>query len=291
MTKSQTPKDHPRIYLFGDSLTERACFESDNGFAWKLEEYYEGRVEVVNEGVQTARSLRTSFERYIVKVIEDRGPPAPLFITIFLGANDACLLSNGPYVPLSEFEAHIRHYVDSILDHPGTQGTKIILITPPPIDVPSPGLEPADDLPEVADVMQSLAKLGRGYKTWESKRTFAKKIVQIGKEYEAKTEQVAVLDFWTAITKIACKEMDGTPEGDFDELDLKDRLPGSGLPGAGEFGKEYFTDGLHFGKKGYEVLTRELFALLLAKWPELERQNFPLRVSVQSQYVPKVTMR
>lgn len=51
MTKSSTPNDYPRIYLFGDSLTERACYGSDNGFAWKLEEYYDGRVEVVNEGV------------------------------------------------------------------------------------------------------------------------------------------------------------------------------------------------------------------------------------------------
>lgn len=32
--------------------------------------------------------------------------------------------------------------------------------------------------------------------------------------------------------------------------------------------------------KGYDILTRELFGLFLAKWPELERENFPLRVCV-----------
>lgn len=31
------PKHWPRIYLFGDSLTEKAFFESDGGFGWKLE--------------------------------------------------------------------------------------------------------------------------------------------------------------------------------------------------------------------------------------------------------------
>ncbi|PGH36990.1 hypothetical protein GX50_00226 [[Emmonsia] crescens] len=242
MTKSSTPNDYPRIYLFGDSLTERACYGSDNGFAWKLEEYYDGRVEVVNEG-----------------------------------ANDACLTPSGPYVPLPEFEEHIRHYVNSILDHPGAQSTKVILITPPPVDAPSSGMAPADDLPEVAEVMQSIAKLGRGYKTWASKRVFAEKIVEIGREFEGKTDRVAVLDFWTAVTKAACKERGVSEEG-FHELDIKDMLPGSGLPGAGEFGSEFFIDGLHFGSKGYEILTRELFGLFLAKWPELERQNFPLRV-------------
>ncbi|PGH00290.1 hypothetical protein GX51_05894 [Blastomyces parvus] len=277
MTRSSTPKDYPRIYLFGDSLTERACYESDNGFARKLEEYYDGRVEIINEGIQTTKSLRRIFEREIINEITDRGAPGPLFVTIFLGANDACLISSGPYVPLPEFEEHIRHYVNSILDHPSAQSTKVILISPPPVDVPSSGMEPADDLPGVTDAMQSIAKLSRAYKTWASKRVFAEKIVAIGKEFEGKTDRVAVLDFWTAITKAKCKEQGVTEEG-FHELDIEERLPGSGLPGATEFGKEFFVDGLHFGSKGYEVLSRELFGLFLAKWPELERQKFPLRV-------------
>ncbi|OJD12783.1 hypothetical protein AJ78_06681 [Emergomyces pasteurianus Ep9510] len=263
MTKSSTPKDYPRIYLFGDSLTERACYESDNGFAWKLEQYYEGRVEVVNNGFasnlistppvsftssETTKSLRGEFEREIIKAIENRGPPAPLFITIFLGANDACLSPWGAYVPLQEYEEHIRHYVNRILHHPDAQSTKVILITPPPIDVHSPGMGPAADLPEVADVMQSIAKVSRGHKTWASKRAFAEKIVEIGREFEGKTDRVAVLDFWTAVTKAACKEQGVSEEG-FHELNIKERLPGSGLLGAEEFGSEFFCDGLHFGRK------------------------------------------
>lgn len=45
-----TANPFPRIYLFGDSLTDRAFFESNNGFGWRLQEYYDGRVEVVNRG-------------------------------------------------------------------------------------------------------------------------------------------------------------------------------------------------------------------------------------------------
>ncbi|EEH22704.1 hypothetical protein PABG_04915 [Paracoccidioides brasiliensis Pb03] len=278
MIKETKPNDYPRIYLFGDSLTERARYESDNGFAWKLGEYYDRRVEVVNAGYsgQTTKSLRKTFEKYIIQVIEKRGPPAPLFISIFLGANDACLSYTDPYVPLPEFEEHIRYYVNSIVDHSGTQETKVILITPPPVDIPSVRMGLVNHLPEVEGVLKSVARMGRGHRTWASKRAFAEKIVEIGKEFERKTDRVAVLDFWTAVTKFACEEK--VPDGGgFDKLDLKERLPGSGMPGATEFGREYFIDGLHFGSKGYEILTRELFGLLLSKWPELEKQNFPLR--------------
>lgn len=55
----------PRIYLFGDSLTDRAFFESDNGFGWRLQEYYEGRVEVVNRGEFSSRAQPTDPELYL----------------------------------------------------------------------------------------------------------------------------------------------------------------------------------------------------------------------------------
>ncbi|KAK2792726.1 hypothetical protein FQN52_002788 [Onygenales sp. PD_12] len=277
-TKS-TPDDFPRIYLFGDSLTDRAFYERDCGFGWKLGQYYDGRVEVVNQGHsgETSRSLRREFERGIIKKVETRGsPPAPLFITIFLGANDACLLADSTYVPLPEYEEHIRHYITTILEHPLMQETKIILIAPPPVDVPSSS-DAVDDLPEVAEVLRAIERVGRGHRTWQSKRLFAKKIIEIGRDFEGKTGRVAVMDFWTMVTKAKCEELAISEEA-YQRLDERDMLPGSGMPGAKEFGKEWFVDGLHFGKKAYEVLGRELLELLLAKWPALEKQNFPLRV-------------
>lgn len=96
-----------------------------------------------------------------------------------------------------------------------------------------------------ASIIRADAASGRGHRTWQSKRKFAKKVVDIGWEFEQKTDRVTVLDFWTVITKFACKAQGG----DFDELDREDLLPGSGMPGAKEFGTEYFTDGLHFGEK------------------------------------------
>lgn len=49
-TKKKYPKNYPRAYLFGDSLTDRGFHEQDCGFGWKIGQYYADRVEVVNEG-------------------------------------------------------------------------------------------------------------------------------------------------------------------------------------------------------------------------------------------------
>ncbi|KAM5429953.1 hypothetical protein McanCB49686_005802 [Microsporum canis] len=274
-----TPNDYPRIYLFGDSLTERGFYAQDTGFGWQLQKYYDDRVEVVNEGYsgQTTRSLRRQFSEYLMGAIKSRGPPAPLFITIFLGANDACLSMNGPMVPLQEYEDHIRHYLTTILDDPATKDTRVILISPPPVNVPVPVGEPLLDNPDAAIILRSVASQGRGHRTWESKRTFAKKIVEIGKEYEAKSGRVAVLDLWYSITKSVCR-IEGTTQDDaFYHLDIDEMLPGSGMPGAKPFENGYFTDGLHLGDKAYQILGRELLDLALTKWPELKRENFPRR--------------
>lgn len=201
---------------------------------------------------ETTRSLRQTFKDRVLGAAEKRGPPAPLFITIFLGANDACFDGRDTYVPIADYEGYIRNYVNSILDHPATKETKVILISPPPVDVPAPK-EGSDDLmaiPSVVEAMRVAAATGFGHRTWESKRNFVKKIVEIGREFEAKTDRVAVLDFWTVITKFACQEAAEDDSVDvFHQLDLEDKLPGSGMVGAKEFGRSYFTDGLHFGKK------------------------------------------
>ncbi|PGH26984.1 hypothetical protein AJ80_01368 [Polytolypa hystricis UAMH7299] len=255
----ETAPDYPRIYLFGDSLTERGFFEQNNGFGWKLGKYYEDRVEVVNRGYggQTTRSLRDHFDKWVLGQAERRGPPAPLFITIFLGANDACFAGHDTYVPIAEYEEHIRYYATSILENPATKGTKVILITPPPIDVP-----PQSDLSEIPPVREaefSIAKLGMGPRTWASKRRFAEKIVEIGREFEEKSELVAVLDFWTAITKFSCREKGKTDE-EYAKLDDDEMLPGSGMPGTWKFGRSVFTDGLHLGKKVLPLSTASEFS-------------------------------
>lgn len=190
--------------------------------------------------------LLDHFQHHVLRQADQRGVPAPLFITIFLGTNDACLPPVGVHVPLPEYEENIRHYVNSILEHPATKGTKVILISPPPIDVPAETLAEID-IPSVVAIMRTVAQSGRGHTNWVSKRRYAEKIVEIGRDFQEKTDLVAVLDFWTAITKFAC-QADGDAEEAYRVLDAEDLLPGCGLPGAKEFGRDIFTDRLHLGK-------------------------------------------
>ena len=41
----------PQIVLFGDSLTEWSFYEEDHGTGWYLQRWYEGKVNIVNEGM------------------------------------------------------------------------------------------------------------------------------------------------------------------------------------------------------------------------------------------------
>jgi hypothetical protein len=109
--------------------------------------------------------------------------------------------------------------------------TKIVLITPPPINIPDP------TLPE------ENTKKGRGYRTYMSKKRYAEKIMQIAADYE-ETGRVVGLDLWNALIDAALDDQGRSgDEGRYDE----ERLPGCGLSGAKAFRGGYFTDGLHFG--------------------------------------------
>lgn len=179
----------------------------------------------------------------------DESASGVLFVTIFLGANDACLLPRSTqksgqgrptYVSLEDYEQHIRKFVEQVLQHPRAGKTKVILISPPPVSVPCSD----DDIPtsesEISRVSSQL-KNGIGHQTWRSKRRFAEKIVEIAGDYDE--NRVAVLDFWKVITTHKC----GGNAEEFARLESLNHLPGSGMLGAEEFGDEIFCDGLHLG--------------------------------------------
>jgi lysophospholipase L1-like esterase len=181
--------------------------------------------------------LKPTFRNIITQASKHDAPPTPL-LTIFLGANDACLAPNrGEYVPLPDFEANIRDFVDQVLTNDEMANTKIVLITPPPINIRKPLPMGPEDSP--VDPQKD-----QGYKTYMSKKKYAEKIMQIAASHED-TSRVVGLDLWKALVNAALKDQDrlGDPDA-YDEL----RLPGCGLDGVEEFKPGYFTDGLHFDK-------------------------------------------
>jgi len=181
----------------------------------------------------TSQNIKREFDDLLARVTSPRAPPTLLF-TIFLGANDACLIGDSEYVPLPKFEENIRGFVDTILNRNELVRANVMLITPPPINIPDP-------LPDDGQGSSQDPKLDRGYRTYLSKKKYADKIMQIAAEYEH-TGRVIGLNYWKALVDAALKEQGRLGQEDsYDE----ERLPGCGLSGAKAFGKGYFTDGLH----------------------------------------------
>ncbi|KAI9847078.1 MAG: hypothetical protein M1837_003196 [Sclerophora amabilis] len=254
------PKDplFPKIILFGDSLTERSFKDCPNGFGSVLENYYAERAAVQNWGFSGYNSTRLKPHfTSIIRSLQSTNSSPPLFITIFLGANDACLPPSSAHVPLPQYEANIRRYVDEILEHPMTAGTKVILITPPPISIKAP-LEDEFEIPAVTAAIKKAAVEQRGYKTYMNKKLYAEKIMEIARDYEAKTDLVAGLNFWEAMIKLGNQQRSdedvnnsaGTgkvSESRSESESECDAPPGSGCLGARDFGDDVFVDGLHLG--------------------------------------------
>lgn len=185
--------------------------------------------------------LRGHFDK-IISGLRECPDQSTLFITIFLGANDACFTAPMVHVPLDEFESHIRHYVETILTEPLLESTKIILITPPPINNRSftTTLIATDN----ASVKSSVL-----FRTYMSKKKYAEKVMEIADSYGKFTDRVGGIDYWRSLV-FDCLQREGRIEENASrdvELD-EDTLPGSGLPTANEFSRGTFTDGLHLGR-------------------------------------------
>jgi hypothetical protein len=201
-------------------------------------------VAVLTHAVQNrynTRWLIPYFEKFM-RLLEEAQLPPPLLFVIFLGANDAVLPRFSQHVPLPEYEANLRYYVDTLLAHPMTKGTKIVLITPPPIDIPPSDDEDEFDIPVVRAQLTSEDLDGPGYRTYLNKKMYAEKVMEIARSYGGSGDLVVGLDFWTAMINYgrAMGKEKGIPDHD-------ERLPGSGLSGAVYFGREVFLDGLHLG--------------------------------------------
>ncbi|CAA0817827.1 GDSL esterase/lipase [Striga hermonthica] len=123
----------PKIYLFGDSITEESF--SYGGWGASLTDHFARTADVVLRGYSGYNT------RWALKIIEsvfpfsEIGRDQPAAITVFFGANDACLpdrSSKFQHVPLEEY----KHNLQALVAYFKKQwpSTHIILITPPPID-------------------------------------------------------------------------------------------------------------------------------------------------------------
>ncbi|XP_016753308.2 GDSL esterase/lipase At5g45920 [Gossypium hirsutum] len=171
----------PKIYLFGDSITEESF--GDGGWGASLANHFSRTVDVVLRGYSGYNT------RWALKVVdrvfpeaESSGAAAPLAVTVFFGANDACLPDRYgafQHVPLDEYKRNLHSIVASLKKR--WPSTLILLITPPPID-------------EVQRIRYPYVEnpLGLPERTNEAAGAFAKACVETAGECG-----ISVVDLWT----------------------------------------------------------------------------------------------
>lgn len=157
-------------------------------------------------------------------------------MTIFFGANDACVPGSPQHVPLEEY----KHSLRKIINYPGLKlhDTKPILIVPAPVDE---------------------WQLGGGDRNTITTAVYADACREVGIELN-----LPVLDLWTIFMLKA-----GWTQGQ------QGPLVGSKAAPKNEVLDALLSDGLHFTPAGYKLVFDELVNLIAVKLPEHRPENLP----------------
>ncbi|KAI5300618.1 hypothetical protein KEM56_002321 [Ascosphaera pollenicola] len=236
MAQEIAPIEYEQFVLLGDSITEYSTDQS-SGFSLlsALQLDYIRRYDVVMRGYSgyTSEQGLWAFERFFPSAEKVKVN----LMTIWYGANDACLPGNFQHVPLENYKASLKQ----IIQHPSkaNQKTKFVLLTPPPINEHQ--LEP--------DSART---------TWHT-RKYAEACKEVGAELN-----VPVVDVWTLFMHYA-----GWKEGQ--PLEGSKDVPANPKLAA------LFTDGLHLTAQAYKLVYAELKKTIKERYPEEAAENMPAK--------------
>lgn len=145
---------------------------------------------------------------------EQQHVPKVRLLTIWFGANDACIPPSAQHIPLPKFISNLTHLVRMVTSPSSpyySPSTRIILITPPPVNTYQRAATlQAKNPPMLLD------------RSFETTRKYAEAVIEIGEK-----EGIPVIDIWTALFDAAGR----------DERALS----------------RFLWDGLHLNAAGYEV--------------------------------------
>ncbi|TGZ85737.1 SGNH hydrolase [Ascodesmis nigricans] len=236
---------YPSIILFGDSLTEQSFSLERGGHGAALSNAYARRADVLNRGLSGYNSdwLLPFLNQLLVAQ-----PLGVLLWIIMVGANDACLPGFVHHVPLERFKQNLKKMVSSIIQYSSQQSngtkTRILLVSPPPIDV---------------EMLKQYGPRGGADRSAEVMVAYADAVLEVGQQL-AKDHDVAVLDFHELLSVTATTQVVN---------------PSASRPVSL---REYSTDGLHLGPKGYKVLFEAIQDIIERVWPDLTPENLPMKV-------------
>ncbi|KAF2718033.1 lipolytic enzyme [Polychaeton citri CBS 116435] len=249
-----------QFLLFGDSITQQSFSQSQppgrGGFAFNaaLSNAYIRRLDIVNRGLSGYNT--TQALRVLPQVIPRPETARLRFLTVFFGANDA-RLPNTPGSPQQSVDLPLyMENLRQIIQHPCVQaheGTRIIVITPPPVEERL-GLQIDKlDAPEILAPKRTALNAGN----------YAEAAKGVAGEMN-----VACLDLWSFMMEragfIAAK------------YQAQHDLPGSLVVEENEMLRSWLHDGLHFSPAGYEILYEALMDLISKVWPDQLPENLPM---------------
>ncbi|KAJ5815661.1 Esterase SGNH hydrolase-type subgroup [Penicillium riverlandense] len=242
-SEDDAAKPYDQFILFGDSITQMAC-NQENGFAWHaaLQEAYSRKLDVVNRGLAgytTAHAIKI-FHKFF---------PSPQtanvrFMTIFFGANDACVPGHDQHVPLDQYKENLK----KIIQHPATkaQNPRIILLTPPPVnEYQLEGFDASKGTPHPS-------------RTAAYTKLYAAAAREVGAELG-----VPVADLWTAFMQTTGWQ-DGQPL-----IGSRDAPNNANL-------ETLFTDGLHLTPDGYRIVYDAVMQVIVRNWPDQDPEVLPM---------------
>ncbi|KAG6831291.1 hypothetical protein H0H92_011498 [Tricholoma furcatifolium] len=215
------------IMLFGDSITQGAWTPGLLGFGEQLSHVYARKLDVLNRGLSGYNTEWATpvLKRTLAPKGDKENVPKIRLLTIWFGANDACIKPSPQHVPVDKFAANLRDWVDLV--HSPTSEyyspqTRIILISPPPVNT----YQRRADL----ESREEPRSLDREFGTT---RQYAEAVKNVARE-----KNVAFTDVWTALWEAADK----------DEQSLS----------------KFLYDGLHLNAEGYQVRSLAIFSLVLS---------------------------
>ncbi|KAF7338427.1 GDSL Lipase/Acylhydrolase [Mycena venus] len=178
------------IMLFGDSITQAGWAE--DAFGARLANVYSRKLDVLNRGLSgytTDWAIPVLEQCLATQQAQQHLPKVRLFV-VWFGANDACIKPSPQHVPLPKFIENIKYMANLVQSAESayySPSTKIILITPPPINTHQRAADLASRDPPLA-----LDRL------FETTRQYAE-----GVKEAAAALKVAVVDVWTALWNAA----------------------------------------------------------------------------------------
>ena len=227
---SSERKYPPQILLFGDSITEGAT-----AFTSKLTNLYSRRADVLNRGFSGyTTTLALSVLPQFFPPDSPRHVPKVRLMTVFFGANDACVPGEAQHVPIDVFRENLKRIVtwEGVKLHE----TRVMLVTPGPVDE---------------------WQLDGNSRNVVTTKEYADVVKRVAAE-----QGVSCVDLWGVMMGLA-----GWRQGQ------EEALQGSKEREKSEVLAELLGDGLHFTEKGYDVLYSEVVGCIERNMPEMKAEE------------------